>query len=63
MLSLDSNQQKVSSIVHPHHVIRVTELLEQSVIQSLLLTHHCYQWRLVVKLAGRAAEFHLWLNI
>jgi len=28
--------------VHPHHVIRVTELLEQSLIQSLLLTHHCY---------------------
>ena len=42
MLSLHNNQQKVSSIVHPHHVIRVTELLEQSVIQSLLLTHHCY---------------------
>jgi len=21
------------------------------------------QWRLVVKLAGRAAKFHLWLNI
>jgi len=28
--------------VHPHHVIRVTELLEQSLIQSLLLAHHCY---------------------
>ena len=42
MLSLDNDQQKVSSIVHPHHVIRVTELLEQSLIQSLLLTHHCY---------------------
>jgi len=34
--------KKVSSVVHPHHVIRVTELLEQSLIQSLLLTHHCY---------------------
>jgi len=34
--------KKVSSIVHPHHVIRVTELLKQSLIQSLLLTHHCY---------------------
>ena len=22
-----------------------------------------YQWRLVVKMAGRAAKFHLWLNI
>jgi len=22
-----------------------------------------HQWRLVVKLAGRAAKFHLWLNI
>jgi len=42
MLSLDNDQQKVSSIVHPHHVIRVTGLLEQSLIQSLLLTHHCY---------------------
>jgi len=34
--------KKVSSIVHPHHVIRVTELFEQSLIQSLFLTHHCY---------------------
>ena len=34
--------KKVSSVVHPHDVIRVTELLEQSLIQSLLLTHHCY---------------------
>ena len=42
MLSPDNDQQKVSSVVHPHHVIRVTELLEQSLIQSLLLTHHCY---------------------
>jgi len=33
--------KKVSSIVHPHRVIRVTELLEESLIQSLLLTHHC----------------------
>jgi len=42
MLSPDNDQQKVSSVVHPHHVIRVTELLERSLIQSLLLTHHCY---------------------
>jgi len=42
MLSLDNDQQKVISIVHPHHVIRVTGLLEQSLIQSLLLIHHCY---------------------
>jgi len=41
MLSHGNDQQKVSFIVHPHHVIRVTELLEQSLIQSLLLTHHC----------------------
>jgi len=41
MLSLDNDQQKISSIVHPHHVIRVTELFEQSLIQSLLLIHHC----------------------
>jgi len=34
--------EKVSSVVHPHHVIRVTELLEQSLIQFLLLTHHCF---------------------
>jgi len=34
--------KKVSSVVYPHHVIRVTELLEQSLIQSLFLTHHCY---------------------
>ena len=34
--------KKVSSVVHPHHVIRVTELLEQSLIQSRLLTYHCY---------------------
>jgi len=26
----------VSSVVHLHHVIRVTELLEESLIQSLL---------------------------
>jgi len=27
--------------------------------------HCCYyfQWQLVVKMAGRAAKFHLWLNI
>jgi len=42
MLSLDNDQQKVSSIVHPHHFIGVTELLGQSLIQSLLLAHHCY---------------------
>jgi len=42
MLSLDNDQQTVSSIVHPHHITRVTELLEQSLIQSLLLTHRCY---------------------
>jgi len=42
MLSPDNDQQKVSSVVHPHHVIRDTELLEQSLIQSLLLTHHSY---------------------
>jgi len=42
MLILDTDQQKVSSIVHRHHVIRVTELLEQSLIQSLLPTHHGY---------------------
>jgi len=23
----------------------------------------CWQWRLVVKMTGRAAKFHLWLNI
>jgi len=34
--------KKVSSVVHPHYVIRVIELHEQSLIQSLLLTHHCY---------------------
>ena len=34
--------KKVSSVVYPHHVIIVTELLEQSLIQSLSLTHHCY---------------------
>jgi len=34
--------KNVSSIVHPHHVIIVTELLEQSLIQSLLLAHHRY---------------------
>jgi len=37
MLSPDNDQQKVSSVVHPHYVMRVTELLEQSLIQSLLL--------------------------
>jgi len=37
-----SRSKNVSSVVHSHHVIRVTELLEQSLIQSLLLTHHCY---------------------
>ena len=42
MLSPDNDQQKVSSVVHPHHVIRVTELLEQLFVQSLSLTHHCY---------------------
>jgi len=42
MLSLDNDQQKVSSVVHPHQVIRVTEVLEQFLMQSLLLTHHCY---------------------
>jgi len=42
MLSLDNNQQKVSFIMHPHHDIRVTEVLEQSLIQSVLLSHHCY---------------------
>jgi len=31
-----------SSVVHSHHVIRVTELLEHQLIQSLLLTHHYY---------------------
>jgi len=31
-----------NSVVHPHHVIRVTELLEESLIQYLLFTHHCY---------------------
>jgi len=42
MLSPDNDQQKVGSTVHPHHVITVTELLEQSLIQSLLLTYHWY---------------------
>jgi len=40
--ALTNDQQKVSSIMHPHHVVRVTELFEESLIQSLLLTHHCY---------------------
>jgi len=36
--------------------------VELSVLLSTL--QYCYtQWRLVVKLAGRAAKFHLWLNI
>jgi len=39
--------KKVSSVVHLHHVIRVKELLEHSLIQSLLLTHHCYSLRCV----------------
>jgi len=26
-------------------------------------THTRHQWRLVVKMAGRATKFHLWLNI
>jgi len=37
-----SDSVHLCSVVHPHHVIRVTELLEQSLIQSLFLTHHCY---------------------
>ena len=45
MWSPDSDHKKVSSVVHPHHVISVTKLLEQSLIQSLLLTHHCYSHR------------------
>jgi len=40
--ALTMTSKKVISVVHPHHVIKVTELLEQSLIQSLLLTHHCY---------------------
>jgi len=40
--AMTMTSKKVSSVVHPHHVIRVTELLEQSLIQSLILTHHCY---------------------
>jgi len=40
--ALIMTSKKVNSIMHPHHVIGVTELLEQSLIQSLVLTHHCY---------------------
>jgi len=33
-------------------------------IKSVSNVHRgCWQWRLVVKMAGRAAKFHLWLNI
>jgi len=27
------------------------------------VVHGLQQWRLVVKMAGRAAKFHLWLNM
>jgi len=40
--ALTMTSKKVSSVVHAHHVIIVTELLEHQLIQSLLLTHHCY---------------------
>ena len=35
-----------------------------TLINGLDSTKSCgHQWRLVVKMAGRAAKFHLWLNI
>jgi len=47
--ALTMTSKKVSSVVHPHHVIRVTQLLEHQLIQFLLLTHHCYSlpWSMV----------------
>jgi len=38
---------------------------QSDVLHLLLLDFKLYthQWRIVVKLAGRAAKFHLWLNI
>ena len=35
----------------------------QAITNFILIPNDYNQWRLVVKLAGRAAKFNLWLNI